>query len=242
MAEPHPILKLDQNALLGIDGCKVGWCVVFKANQSITCRVITHLEELDTSRIKRCLIDMPIGLHPLRQIDAELRNRLKPHRHHSVFSVPVREAVYAPNYEQAKKEHIKACGKSISIQSWNICNKIKSLDLFIQKTNSENCFEESHPEYCFYLLNKATHLQHKKSTKEGQAERLKILLEYTKDAHVCFETALKNYKRSELKADDILDALVLFVTNTLPLGFIANEPSHDSKGIPMRIAFPNVFG
>lgn len=241
MAEPYPILKMDQNALPGIDGCKAGWCVVFKINQRIACRVIKDLEELDTSHIKRVLIDMPIGLHPLRHIDADLRNRLKPHRHHSVFSVPVREAVYAPTYELAKKEHIKACGKSISIQSWNICNKIKSLDLFLQKTNSENCFEESHPEYCFYLLNKATHLHHKKSTKEGQNERLNILLEYTKDAQVCFETAMTNYKRSELKADDILDALALFVTNSLPLEFITNEPRYDSKGIAMRIAYPNVF-
>lgn len=241
MAEPHPLLTIEQNALLGIDGCKAGWCVVFKINQRIACRVIKDLEELDTSSIKRCLIDMPIGLHPLRHIDSDLRNRLKPHRHHSVFSVPVREAVYAPNYEEAKKEHIQACGKSISIQSWNICAKIKSLDLFLQKTNSENCFEESHPEYCFYLLNNVTHLQHKKSTKEGQAERLNILQKYSKDAQVCFETAMTNYKRSELKADDILDALVLFIANSLPLGFIANEPRYDSKGIAMRIAYPNVF-
>ena len=184
---------------------------------------------------------MPIGLAPERHIDQDLRERLKPHRHHSVFSVPVREAVYAEDYAEAKAKNIKASNKSVSIQSWNICPKIKALDiLLIEQPNYKDRFMEAHPELCFMMLNKQTHLQHKKSTKEGQLERLDILKRFDNRSEGVFQNALADYKRSELKADDILDALVLFISNQQELEFIANNPLRDQHKIRMQIAYPNL--
>lgn len=240
MAEPNTILK-ETNSKPGVDGCRAGWCIVFEANEQLQCTVIERLSILRLQNIERCLIDMPIGLAPERHIDQDLRERLKPHRHHSVFSVPVREAVYAEDYAEAKAKNIKASNKSVSIQSWNICPKIKALDiLLIEQPNYKDRFMEAHPELCFMMLNKQTHLQHKKSTKEGQLERLDILRRFDNRSEGVFQNALADYKRSELKADDILDALVLFISNQQELEFIANNPLRDQHKIRMQIAYPNL--
>ena len=240
MVEPDFILN-EINSKPGIDGCRAGWCVVFEANEQLQCSVIESLSTLQLHNIERCLIDMPIGLAPERHIDQDLRERLKPHRHHSVFSVPVRDAVYAKDYATAKINNIKASSKSVSIQAWNICPKIKALDiLLIEQPNYKDRFMEAHPELCFMILNKQTHLQHKKSTKEGQLERLDILKRYDNRSEDVFKSALGDYKRSELKADDILDALVLFVSNQQELKFIPNNPLRDQHEIRMQIAYPDL--
>ena len=240
MVEPDFILN-EKNSKPGIDGCRAGWCVVFEANEQLHCKVTENLSTLQLHNIDRCLIDMPIGLSSNRHIDQDLRERLKPHRHHSVFSVPAREAVYAADYATAKANNIKAFNKSVSIQSWNICPKIKALDLLlIEQPNYKDRFMEAHPELCFMMLNKLTHLNHKKSTKEGQVERLDILKRFDHRSEAVFKSALSDYKRSELKADDILDALVLFISNQQELEFIANDPLRDQYEIRMQIAYPNL--
>ncbi len=240
MVEPDFILN-KKKSKPGIDGCRAGWCIVFEANEQLQCKVIESLSTLPLQNIERCLIDMPIGLAPERHIDQDLRERLKPHRHHSVFSVPVRQAVYAKDYATAKVKNIKASNKSVSIQSWNICPKIKALDLLlIEQPNYKDRFMEAHPELCFLMLNKQTHLKHKKSSQEGQLERLDILKRFDHRSEVIFKRALADYKRSELKADDILDALVLFISNQQELEFIANNPLRDQQEIRMQIAYPNL--
>jgi predicted RNase H-like nuclease len=241
MVKSNSILSFRPNALPGIDGCRGGWCVIHEESKGLNCTVISSLDQLDPTNLKRCLIDMPIGLHPKRHIDNDLRNLLRPHKHHSVFSVPVRKAVYANSYEHAKLENLKEIDKSISIQSWNICPKIKSLDIFLGETPNNSRFVEAHPELCFYTLNNKEHLNFKKSEKEGQTERLNILLQYEARAAKCFLNAMQTYRRSDLKADDILDALALFVSNKLPQEYINNTPLKDESNLNMRIAFPIIM-
>lgn len=233
-------LVLNNNATKpGIDGCRAGWCVVFEEENKLRCTILKELNALENMNIERCLIDMPIGLDKNRHIDQDLRNLLKPHRHHSVFSVPIRQAVYAANYTEAKKLQIEATSKSISIQSWNICPKIRELDQFLdQYSKNKDSFIEAHPELCFFVLNKENHLQFKKSVKEGQHERLTILSKYDNRLKNLFDETMITFKRSELKADDILDAMVLFVSNQLDLGYLSNAPSSDELGLKMRIAYP----
>lgn len=238
MAESNSILKAHW---AGIDGCRGGWIVAYTDQQSIVVQWIDSLHELKEFGIRSCLIDMPIGLSAERHIDQDLRQALKPVRHHSVFSTPVRAAVYSDEYVLAKSINKKATGKSISIQSWNICPKIKEVDQFIQDTSNDFTAIESHPEYCFYRLNQNKHLQHKKSTSAGVDERIKLLHTYKAEYTKAFELALKSFPRKTVKADDILDALCLHLTGQHELGYIKNEPINDEKGITMQIAFPRLY-
>lgn len=238
MAQSNAILNAQW---AGIDGCRGGWIVAYTDQHSIVVNWIGSLYELKELGIRFCLIDMPIGLSAERHIDQDLRQVLKPVRHHSVFSTPVRAAVYSDDYVLAKSINKEATGKSISIQSWNICPKIKEVDLFIQDTSNDFTAIESHPEYCFYRLNQNKHLQHKKSTPAGVDERIKLLHTYKAEYTKAFELALKSFPRKAVKADDILDALCLHLTGQHELGYIKNEPIKDEKGITMQIAFPSLY-
>ena len=238
MAQSNAILKAQW---AGIDGCRGGWIIAYSDQHSIIVNWIGSLHELKALGIRSCLIDMPIGLSAERHIDQDLRQVLKPVRHHSVFSTPVRAAVYSDEYVLAKSINKEATGKSISIQSWNICPKIKEVDLFIQDTSNDFTAIESHPEYCFYRLNQNKHLQHKKSTPAGVDERIKLLHTYKAEYTKAFELALKSFPRKVVKADDILDALCLHLTGQHELGYIKNEPIKDEKGITMQIAFPSLY-
>ena len=238
MAQSNAILNTQW---AGIDGCRGGWIVAYTDQHSIVVNWIGSLYELKELGIRSCLIDMPIGLSAERHIDQDLRQVLKPVRHHSVFSTPVRAAVYSDEYVLAKSINKEATGKSISIQSWNICPKIKEVDQFIQDTSNDFTAIESHPEYCFYRLNQNKHLQHKKSTPAGVDERIKLLHTYKAEYTKAFELALKSFPRKAVKADDILDALCLHLTGQHELGYIKNEPIKDEKGITMQIAFPSLY-
>ena len=238
MAQSNSILKAQW---AGIDGCRGGWIVAYTDQHSIVVNWIGSLHELKALGIRSCLIDMPIGLSAERHIDQDLRQALKPVRHHSVFSTPVRAAVYSDEYVLAKSINKEATGKSISIQSWNICPKIKEVDQFIQVTSNDFTAIESHPEYCFYRLNQNKHLQHKKSTPAGVDERIKLLHTYKAEYTKAFELALKSFPIKAVEVDDILDALCLHLTGQHELGYIKNEPIKDEKGITMQIAFPTLY-
>merc|ERR1712070_431832 len=99
----------------------------------------------------------------------------------SVFNAPCRQAVRANNYIQAKEINKKILSKSISIQSWNISNKINEVDEFLIKNkNKQLNIHESHPELCFINLNNEVPLKNNKKTKQGVNERITILNKYIK--------------------------------------------------------------
>jgi len=125
----------------------------------------------------------------------------------SVFTTPIRSAVYATSYQEASNLNFEQTGKKISIQSWNICPKIKQADEFlIQNSEFKPLFKESHPEYMFHSWH-PNHFKSKK-TEIGLIQRLEFL-----DSQLaCFDVIdsfIKSHKRSLFAKDDVLDALAL---------------------------------
>ena len=122
--------------MIGIDGCKYGWCVAHGEIDSVQLILIKQIEEVRDliKRYTTALIDMPMGLpdsdHP-RSVEMQARKML-PHRASSIFQTPCRKAVYARDYKQALQHHRDYAGKGISIQSWHICPKIKEVDIFLR--------------------------------------------------------------------------------------------------------------
>jgi predicted RNase H-like nuclease len=204
----------EQNAYtLGIDGCRGGWVVAVFSGYSMEFTIVECLHELDLTDVQRVFLDIPIGLPEAGQriCDLKLREALPKHLKSSVFPCPVREAVYAPNYIEARRISLLKTGKSMSIQAWNICPKIREADEWLaeNKEFQQKVFE-SHPELNWLRLN-VLNLP-SKHTVEGINVRRAIL----EERNVVVPDRLR-IKTVGAKRDDILDAAVLAMSARLSL-------------------------
>jgi 8-oxo-dGTP diphosphatase len=233
--------------MLGVDGCPKGWFMIKYKDDNYTFGVYENIQELiDENRDSgRILIDMPIGLSSKshkRTIDVLLRKELKG-RSSTVFNAPCREAVYKIDPDESKQKNLMIEGKSLSIQSLSLREKIRQIDEYLQKTSREKIeIIESHPELCFKYLN-TNHeiLQTKKSTKKGIDQRLTILKKYEPRIEQIFKNILMATKRKEVRKDDVVDALCLCIVNRLgengKLSFLVDENRADNKQIKIKIGF-----
>ena len=230
---------------LGIDGFSNGWCCC-SFNGDMTIKIIPEIKSiLDYENYSKILIDIPIGLSSKnveRKIDSQMRKLLPSGRKNSVFNAPSRKSAYSNTYDEAKKSEIELTGKSLSIQSWNITNKIKEVDQFLT-INSQltNNVYESHPELCFYYLNNMKPLIFSKKTIDGFNERMKILNHYHHQSQELLDDFFKKNKKTGIKKDDIADSMVLCISakNWIKNGkrTINNQPTKDEKGISFGIHF-----
>ena len=230
--------------VVGIDSCPLGWIAILYEHQKFAFEAIESIGELMELHpdLKRIFIDIPIGLSSKtfeRTVESSLRKELG-NRPSTIFTPACREAIYAFNYDEAKEINKKIVGKSVSIQSYNISKKIKEVDLFLETKQEHLEIYESHPEICFKYLNNEKVIQSKKSTPEGFQERFQILINSYPELEQVYNSIQNSFAKSKVKPDDILDAMVLCVSN-LNSGdnhrFFQDENNIDEKGIFVRIGY-----
>ena len=230
----------------GIDGCKLGWILISFDEGQEHYEVLSDQEELESvlGDYDRIFVDMPIGLQEdeyTRTCDLELRKVLGSEYSSSVFSPPIRPALYAPTYAEANLTSFEYTEKKLTLQSWNITPKIKMLDELLQKHEGwgEKVLE-SHPEWLFQNLNDGMIFQ-KKNLKKGIRHRLELLIQENEWAGEFFRVIKEEYRRADVGEDDIVDAMVLayYANQSVAKGLrtMPNEPPKDSKGLPMAIHF-----
>jgi len=248
------------NQAIGIDGCKGGWIMASLQHNQLELSLKTAVDGIweQVRDHQAVLIDIPIGLlegengQSARLCDIEARKMLGK-RASSIFPVPCRQAVYVDppaketgwysHWHQAVNQLNKAhLGKGLPIQSLGIVSKIREVDECLQLHKAaQSVFLEAHPEWCFKLL-KGQGLVHSKKTEEGQQERIAILGNYieqfTKSEAASY---FKQFQRSKVAKDDILDAICLAVHAHLgqKYGFSAIGNERDKKGISMSISYGN---
>jgi len=229
---------------VGIDGCKGKWLAVAISRNKFEVAIHENIAEIchKYSVADSVIIDMPIGL-PERiediRPDGKLRKLLKG-KASSVFNTPCRQAVYAPDYTQAIEENKKVLGLAISPLAYAIVPKIREIDVFLKENPDwKNRLVESHPEYCFALLNQGKPVLEKKKKPDGKAVRLSLLSEYYAESCNVIEQFQKTISGSTSKTDDVIDALVLAVIGTLGLLYefttVPEKPMKDAKGLYMQI-------
>lgn len=192
---------------------------------------------------KLILIDMPIGLREDgsdgRQCDIAAHRIIGPRRS-SVFRVPCRAALVAPNYDEAKSINIDRTSKSLPIQSWSIIPKIREVDDFLHENiSARSRIREIHPEVCFWALNGGKHIMFNKKKIEGFHERMIILRRVYNQTDAIFESARCDF-HGEATDDDILDALAAAITAFLGnkhLLTLPEKPEVDSRGLPMEMVY-----
>lgn len=230
----------------GVDGCPAGWIMVKYTSGTFYHQIHQHFDELvsENPNLTRILIDIPVGLaspgYP-RTIDQKLREQL-PGRGATVFNTPVRAAIYAPHFDAARFVNKQMTGKSLSIQSLHLMDKIKQVDQYLITASRKTLkIYESHPELCFKSLNNGRTLLSKKSTKEGLRDRLLVLTKYEPSFKYLYQSILDSTLRKQVRRDDIVDALCLCLINKLALHgdlqFLSDANVKDEYSIDIKIAY-----
>ncbi len=231
--------------IAGIDSCPLGWIVILHDQNGFSSLAVTQFSELIAFHpdLKRVFIDIPIGLSCesfCRTVESLMRKQLEK-RASTIFTPACREAVYAKNYDAAREINKRVLGKSISIQSHNISKKIREIDQFFQEKSNALEIYESHPEIDFKYLNESKVINSKKSTKEGFQKRFQLLIRLVPELEDLYYSITSTYPKSKVKPDDILDAMVLCVSNSKSeinnLRFIEDENHTDANGILIKIAY-----
>lgn len=229
---------------IGADGCKQGRWIAALADRrmQIQLSLFDDLPALVRAcpHAQRILLDVPIGLCDGRRVcDLEAKAVLS--RHNSrVFLAPTRSAVAAATWEDANRINRDVSGSGLSKQAWAIVPRIRATDDFL-RTNAaaRTLIRECHPEICFWSLAGRPIAASKKSA-EGQHERLDILERFIANARPLLADALSHWRRTDLAADDVIDALVAAVTAAAPHASLATlpaHPPHDTCGLPMEMVY-----
>jgi predicted RNase H-like nuclease len=235
---------------IGVDGCKIGWfyTVIDHENQW-EIGVSENIEKLWETHKDAflILIDIPIGLpfkNP-RACDLEARKLLGKGKTSTVFPPPCRESLAAKNHEEACEINKKVLGKKISLQTYHISKKIKEVDDFLlPNPQAKQKIRETHPEICFWALDGGSAMRFPKKKKQGFTERLELLKKVFPPAESIVEDALQEFKRKEVRKDDVLDSLAAAIVASYPSNTPAttsDTPEKDAMGLPMEMVYSNHF-
>lgn len=208
--------------LAGVDGCPSGWIIALlqAGGEDIRLRVVpTFADVLGAPEAPAVIaVDMPIGLPerigPAGRGPEALVRPLLGARQSSVFSVPSRAAVAAPDYRAgcATAAATSEPPRMMSKQLFNIAPKIREVDALLRAdAAAAGRVFEVHPELGFWRLNGARPLSEPKKVKSrpyapGLAQRRDLLI-----AAGVAAAAIDAGPPTGAAADDLLDALVCAV-------------------------------
>jgi len=231
----------------GVDGCRAGWFyIALVPCQEAAWGVVETVGELvaGASGSDRILVDTPIGLPDGpegRVCDTEARARLGWPRASSVFPAPVRAALAATTYVEARRINREASGKGLTRQTFGILPGIREVDLLLQESpKAQRIVRETHPEICFWALAGDTPMEHGKKTGLGFDERFQLLKCFRPTVCREFGQIRAQFRCWDLADDDILDAMAAAITASAKpsaLSTLPARPRADSVGLPMEIVY-----
>lgn len=244
---------MQENTVLGIDGCRSGWIVaaINLTTGKVQLNLFPSIADLWSTYHTSCqlaLIDIPIGLVDAgangRSCDQLARRMLSPHRHSSIFTPPCRAALYT-SPEQASAVNFQYTGKRLSMQTINIMPKMREVDeCLLQLPATDRArIKESHPEVVFCALNHDRPMVHNKKKATGRLERINHLKEIRTDIDEILKNSRSNIPAKDAAMDDLIDALALAfvaeIVETQPgrMRQLPEQPQHDSEQLPIHILY-----
>lgn len=233
----------------GVDGAPRGWVAVIGEVSRPASAWMVSADTLaglvaDHPRVRRWAIDMPLGLAAggRRECDLLARQALG-ERRSSVFFAPPHSvaAGYPMSYRQACRVSESAIGKQLSMQTFNLLEKIQEArELVIGTPKLRSRILETHPELCFMRLASGAVLPSKKKTPEGRRDRLKLLNQEF-GAGVLDRLTEQTAQTRGVNQDDTVDAAACWTAarNALQkaLQRLPNKPPIDEDGLPVVISY-----
>lgn len=195
---------------LGVDGARGGWLCVVARREGAAIATDVELVASLADVVARAGaapigVDVPIGLPDetgLRPADRAARLALGPRRA-SVFAVPARYLLGAPDYAEARAVAVARDHAKPSIQAFGILPRIAEADALLARSPGlAERMVEVHPEVSFARL--AGRALAAKKTPEGRDERLAALRPVFGDLDARLATL--TLRRAQAAPDDVLDA------------------------------------
>jgi predicted RNase H-like nuclease len=234
----------------GADGCRAGWIVAFASmdRDEVRIRVVPKFDDIFVApeQPRVVAVDIPIGLPahigPQGRGPERVVRPLLGERQSSVFAVPSRSAVYAPDYGAACRLALQTSDppKKVSKQLFMIAPKIREVDGTLRSAPelARHVFEV-HPEVAFWRLNGERALHEPKKVK-GRPYRPGLVLRRTLLARDGFPHAVtEQAEPMGAAADDLLDALACAAVARRILAGQAmpfpDPPGRDEFGLPVAI-------
>jgi predicted RNase H-like nuclease len=224
--------------VLGVDGCRGGWCCVPIEVESDRYRVLEPsvydgFDDVLATAARVICVDIPIGLldaHGHRMCDEAARRLLK-NTSQRVFSPPLRQvlqdselASLMSGMRTSQAERIRlhriACDSTqmitgqrlLSIQAFSISPKInqveKSMSPALQHPRHVPHVCEVHPELCFWALNGRSPVVPNKKTPEGQQGRWDLLRNWKVLADLPSQPQPLPWPKRMCELNDYVDAVV----------------------------------
>ena len=220
-------------SVLGVDGWRGRWVVARLDGRSVSVSVLPDAAAvLADDDVDVIGIDMPIGLSDdgRRTCDIEAR-RLLGRAGSSVVPAPVRPVLEARFYVDAQIAAMRATGRSLSIQAFNLVPAIRDVDEALGEPPDARV-HEVHPELAFRTLDER--VNDRKATRRGLAQRIRAL-QRVMDALDALADA-----PPEIPAVDALDACaVAWSARRIAEGVAESvgDDRRDARGRPMRISW-----
>jgi predicted RNase H-like nuclease len=149
--------------------------------------------------------------------------------------------VHATTAREARRLNRAGLGRSVSPWTWGICPKIAQVDaLLLANTRLKERVREVHPEVCFWALAGKKPMRFTKGSQDGQAERLAVLQGVEPAMPDFLNRVLRETPRKDVKADDVVDALVALVAAEAArdrLATLVGDPAEDQRGLPMEMVY-----
>ncbi len=239
--------------IAGLDGCRTGWVAALMrldGAEPPRVRVVQAVAEIADAPEAPAIVavDIPIGLPeriegPGRAPERLLRPLLGARRS-SVFSMPARAAVYAPDHASACREARARSEppRGITIQGFNILPKVREVDELLRaRPDLIARIHEVHPEAAFWAMNGGAPLDSRKVEAAGLDHRRALLV-----AAGLSPDLVRAPPPSGAKTDDLLDALAaLVVARAIAQGrarSFPEPPERDAHGIPVAIWTLDIAG
>jgi predicted RNase H-like nuclease len=215
---------------LGLDGFRFGWVAAWIDDRG------DHgfdyspgLTRLLAMPHARAMIDMPIGLKTegYRCCDKEARKLVGP----AVFLGARRDLWTFSDMAAANREYKEKSDKGVSCQLWNIREKMKEVDDFMD-TEKQKTICEAHPELIFWNLAGQIRLEPKTSPR-GREQRIVLLKDrgFTR-----IEKWLTQRHGTGIGRDDLIDACACAVAARDSTQRVGGEEI-DPRGLRMEINY-----
>jgi predicted RNase H-like nuclease len=233
----------------GADGCRGGWIVAFAGEKdAVHIRVLLKFADVFAApeQPQIVAVDIPIGLPalvgPLGRGPERAVRPLLGERQSSVFTVPSRPAVYAPDYGTACRLALETSDppRKVSKQLFMIAPKIREVDEALRSAPAlvPRVFEV-HPEVAFWRLNGGRALCKPKKVK-GRAYGPGLDLRRTLLTGDGFsQSVTEQAAPAGAAADDLVDALACAAIARRILAGRAtpfpDPPLRDGFGLPVAI-------